>query len=106
MFGFSSYVVERGGLGQLNMTAVFLLPLIALVVLRFHNDELTGIGVVLRLGPLIAFQLLLSTEIAFTLTLALVAALTFCVAFDSGEATPGLGPSCRSSSAGTRWRRC
>ena len=45
-----------------------------------YNDELTGIGVVLRLGPLIAFQLLLSTEIAFTLTLALVAALTFCVA--------------------------
>lgn len=81
LFGFSSYVMERGGLGQLNMTAVFLLPLIALVVLRFLNDETTGVGVILRLGPLIAFQLLLSTEITLTFTLALIAALTFCVAF-------------------------
>ncbi len=94
--------MERGGLGQLNMTAVFLLPLIALVVLRFLNDETTGVGVILRLGPLIAFQLLLSTEITLTFTLALIAALTFCV----HSCRRSAGVSVRSCRARRRVCRC
>jgi hypothetical protein len=81
LFGFSSYVVVHAAAGHLNLTSVFLLPLIALVVLRFLNEELTGVGLILRLGPLLAFQLLLSTEVTFTLTLALAVALVLSLGF-------------------------
>jgi hypothetical protein len=76
LFGFSSY--ELGQLeGHMHMSAVFLVPLAALLVLRYVEGALDARGLVLRLGPLLALQLLLSTELALTLTLALVVA---CVA--------------------------
>ena len=81
LFGFSSYIVQRAGLGQLHMTSVFLLPLVVLIVLRFLDGGLTGTGVIVRLGPLLALQILLSTEVLFTLSLALAAALVCCFAF-------------------------
>jgi hypothetical protein len=53
------------------MTSVFLVPLVALVCLRYVWGELDGSGLVARLGPLLAVQVSFSTEIAFTLTLTL-----------------------------------
>jgi hypothetical protein len=79
IFGFSSYVIQHEALGHLNLTAVFLLPLVALVVLRFLDGVLTGVGLVVRLGPLLALELLISTEISFTLVLAIATALVACV---------------------------
>ena len=73
LFGFSSY--ELGHLqGHLHMSSVFLVPLAALLVIRFVEGSLDDRGLVLRLGPLLAVQFLLSTELLFTLTLALLVA--------------------------------
>ena len=74
LFGFSSYVLGQGE-GHPHATAVFLIPLVALVVLRYLDGELGGRGTALRLGPLFAFELLFSTEITFTFGLALAVAL-------------------------------
>jgi hypothetical protein len=68
LFGFSSYIVVHEGV-QLQLVAVFAVPLVALIVLRYLDGDLGGRGLVVRLGPLIAFQLLTSTEFTFTLTL-------------------------------------
>ena len=81
LFGFSSYLLAQGGGGHLQLSSVFLLPLVALVLLRFLDGGLSGRGLVLRLGPLLALQLLMGTEVAFTLTLAIVVALLLCAAF-------------------------
>jgi hypothetical protein len=75
LFGFSSYVLAQGGGGHLQLSSVFLLPLVALLVLRFLDGDLDGRGLVLRLGPALGLQLLIGTEIAFTLTLGLAIAL-------------------------------
>ncbi len=74
LFGFSSYMLGQE-LGHLHMSSVFLIPLIALVVLRYVRDELDGRQLVVRLGPLLALQLLFATEIAFTVTLALACSI-------------------------------
>lgn len=74
LFGFSSYVLGQEQ-GHLHAVSVFLLPLVALVVVRYTQGLLDGAGLVLRLGPLLAGQLLLSTEILFTLTVALAVSL-------------------------------
>jgi len=79
LFGFSSY--ELGQLQEhLFLTAVFLLPLFALVVLRFVEGELTPRGLAWRFGLLTAAQLTISTEVALTATLALAAALVLAFA--------------------------
>lgn len=78
LYGFSSY--ELGHLqGHLHMSSVFLLPLAALLVLRYAEGTLGGRGLAWRLGPVLAVQFLLSTELLFTLTLALLvgAVVTF-----------------------------
>ncbi len=74
LFGFSSYLLGQE-LGHLHMTSVLLVPLAALVVLRFVEGELGAGGLVLRLGPILALQLAFSTEVLFTLTLCLAAGL-------------------------------
>ncbi len=79
LFGFSSYLLAQGGGGHLQLSSVFLLPLVALVILRFLDGELEGRGLVVRLGPLLAFQVLMGTELAFTVTLAVVTALVLCL---------------------------
>ena len=79
LFGFSSY--ELGHLqGHLHLSSVFLVPLVALLVVRFVEGSLDGGGLVLRLGPVLAVQLLLSTEILFTVTLSLVVACAAAIA--------------------------
>ena len=73
LFGFSSY--ELGQLqGHLHMSSVFLVPLAALLLVRYVEASLGDRALVLRLGPLLAVQFLFSTELLFTLTLAILVA--------------------------------
>ena len=74
LFGFSSYVLGQE-LGHMQLTSAFVIPLAALVVLQYVEDELSAWALVVRLGPLLALQVLISTEVAFTLTLALACSL-------------------------------
>jgi hypothetical protein len=79
LFGFSSFMVAQFR-GHLHMTSVFLLPLIALVVIRYVDRDLDGRGLAIRLGPMLALQLGLSTENAFSFTLALALAIVLAFA--------------------------
>jgi hypothetical protein len=74
LFGFSSYMLGHLQ-GHLHVSSIFLLPLAALLVLRFLDGSLGMRGFAVRFGLLLAGQLLLSTEVLFTLTLALATAL-------------------------------
>jgi hypothetical protein len=73
LFGFSAYMVGHE-LGHLNLTGVFLLPLVALLVLRYVEGSLTAIALAWRLGLVLAVQLWISTEVFFTLTVSLLLA--------------------------------
>jgi hypothetical protein len=70
LFGFSSYMLGQMQ-GHMHMTAVFLVPLVALLVLRYVERSLSERRLVVLLGTTLAFQIGISTEVAFTLTLAL-----------------------------------
>ena len=70
LFGFSPYVFGQAE-GHPHMTSIFLVPLIALVLVRYVEGSLTGVRFVLALGVLLALQVSFSTELAFTLTLAI-----------------------------------
>jgi hypothetical protein len=74
LFGFSSYMLGQQ-FGHVHMTSVFLLPLVALLVLRRLDAEIGDRRFAVLLGLLLAAQISLSTEVALTLTLALVAGL-------------------------------
>jgi hypothetical protein len=75
LFGFSSPMLGQLLAGHLHVTGVFLVPLVALVVVRFVEGELTSRGLAWRLGVLLAAQLWISTEFAFATTLMLALAL-------------------------------
>ena len=75
LFGFSLAVLRQQLFGHLPVTAVFVVPLVALVVVRYVRRDLDGRGLAWRLGLLIAVQVWLSTEYALTLTLFLALAL-------------------------------
>ncbi|HEY4347115.1 MAG TPA: hypothetical protein VGM80_05955 [Gaiellaceae bacterium] len=81
LFGFSSYILGHQLAGHLNLTAVFLLPLAALAVIRFVQGELGGRGLAVRLGLLLALQLGISTEVALTLTVVLALCLALAGVF-------------------------
>jgi hypothetical protein len=70
LFGFSSYMLAQEQ-GHMHMTAVFLLPLIALAAVRYLQGEIDGRGVAWRLGVLFGLQFWLSTELLLTAALAL-----------------------------------
>ena len=74
LFGFLSYMLGHE-LAHLQLTSVFLVPLAALVLLRYLQGGLGGRGLVVRLGPLLACQFAFGTEVFFTLTLSLAAGL-------------------------------
>ena len=74
LFGFSSYELGHV-LGQPQLTAVFAVPLVALVVVRRIEGGLSTRRFVIELGLLLALQVYLATEIAFTLTISLILAL-------------------------------
>jgi len=71
LYGFSSYMLGHEE-GHMHLTAVFVLPLVVLVLVRALRGELGRRGLVWRLGVLLAVQLAISTEVLATLTLALV----------------------------------
>jgi hypothetical protein len=75
LFGFSSFVLAEQLQAHLHLTGVFLLPVVALVVVRFFEGELDGRGLAWRLGLLVAGELSISTELTVTLTLALAVGL-------------------------------
>jgi hypothetical protein len=74
LFGFSSYMIGQIE-GHVHMTSVFLLPLIALVVIRYVQHEYDGLNLTIRLAPMLALQFGLSTENAFSYALALAVAI-------------------------------
>ena len=78
LYGFSAFVLGQLP-GHLQMTSVFLIPVVALVVLRFLDGSLSSRRTALLLGLALALQLTFSLEIEFTLTLTL--ALALAVAF-------------------------
>ncbi|MBV8597806.1 MAG: hypothetical protein JO017_03195 [Actinobacteria bacterium] len=73
VFGFSAY--ELGSLQHIQLTGVFLIPLVALVVLRYLEGAYTRRGFALRFGVLAAAELSISTELSFTMALALLGSL-------------------------------
>jgi hypothetical protein len=74
LFGFSSYMLG-GELDHIHTVAVFVLPLIALLVLRFLEAGISSRAFTVELAALLALQAYISTEILFTLTLALACSL-------------------------------
>ncbi len=84
LFGFSSYILGQLQ-GHLHMTAVFLLPLIALASVRYLQGELAGRGFAWRLGVLFGLQFWLSTELLATA--ALVFAVSLALAYGLLPAT-------------------
>jgi hypothetical protein len=74
LFGFSSYMLGQQE-GHLNLTSVFLIPLIALTIVRRFEDEITSRQLAVRLGVLFVLQLSFSTEVFFSLSLAIGVAL-------------------------------
>jgi hypothetical protein len=82
LFGFSSFVLGQQFLGHIHMTGCFLVPLVALSVLRYLEGELDERGVWWRLALLLAWQLLISTEMTAMVTCALIVggALTYALA--------------------------
>lgn len=75
VFGFSAYIAGQQTQGHLHLTSVFLLPLVALAVIRYSEGSLDSRGLAWRLSALFAGQLYLSTEVALTMTIALGVAL-------------------------------
>jgi hypothetical protein len=78
-FGFSPYLAGHEE-GHLHMSSVFLLPVIALLVLDRLEGRASTRQFALRLGVVVAWQLLLSTEVVLTATVALVVALAIAYA--------------------------
>ena len=74
LFGFSPYLLGQSE-GHMHESAVFLIPLVALVVVRYFDGDLSRRRTAVYLGVLIALQLWFSTEVALTLTIALAVAL-------------------------------
>jgi hypothetical protein len=80
LFGFSAYVMSAS-LTHIHTAAVFLLPVAAHLVVRFVQGDLTGRRFAISMGAVLAGQMLISTEILFTGTVALVAALLLAALF-------------------------
>ncbi len=83
-FGFSPYMAGHEE-GHLHMSSVFLLPVIALLVLDRLEARTGTRSFVLRLGVVVAWQLLLSTEVVLTVTVALAGALVVAYAVAPGK---------------------
>jgi hypothetical protein len=74
LFGFSSYMLGQEQ-GHMHLTSVFLLPLMALAVVRYLRGEIGGNGLAWRLGLLYGLQFWLSTEVLLTAAIALACGL-------------------------------
>ena len=80
LFGFSSYLLSAE-LSHIHTAAVFLLPVVALLVVRFLRDDIRTWIFVLALAAALAWQATLSTEILFLLTLGLLVSLVAAAVF-------------------------
>jgi hypothetical protein len=80
LFGFSSYILGHVT-GQPQLTAAFVIPLVAVVFLRYLEGSVSKRRFTLLVGLLLALQLFISMEVAFTLTLVLAGALVLGYAF-------------------------
>jgi hypothetical protein len=85
LFGFSSYMLGHEVAGHLNLIGVFVLPLVALALVRYVRGDIGWPGLTWRLGLLLALQLTVSTEVLLTLTIMLLLALLLGLAFLRGE---------------------
>jgi hypothetical protein len=74
LFGFSPYLLGQSE-GHMHETSMFLVPLVALVIVRHLDGELSRRRTTVYLGVLLALQLWFSTEVALTVTVALAVAL-------------------------------
>ena len=80
LFGFSAYEIGHVE-GELHLTAIFVLPLIALVIVRRFEGQVTRRRFTIELGLLLALQVYLATEVTVTLTVVLALALVVGYAF-------------------------
>ena len=80
LYGFSSYIVGHVT-GQPQLTAAFVIPLLALLVLRYVEGSVSRRRLSVLSGLLLGTQLLISMEVGFTLTLVLLVALVLAYAF-------------------------
>jgi len=85
LFGLSSDILVHSEGAELHVSAAFVLPLVPLVLLRFLNGELGNVGLVVRLGILLAVQLLIGTELSLMLAVALVLSLALALLIFSGR---------------------
>ena len=76
------------GLTHIHTAAVFLLPVAAHLVVRFVQGDLSRRRLALGMGAVLAGQMLLSTEILFTLTIALVVSLLLAALLIPSARTP------------------
>lgn len=74
LFGFSDYELQHIS-GQPQLTAAFVVPLIALAVVRGLDGSISRRRLTIELGLLLGLQLYLATEIALTATIILAIAL-------------------------------
>jgi hypothetical protein len=74
LFGFSSYMLGQQE-GHMHMTSVFLIPLVALAFVRRLQGEIGSRKLALQLAALFLLQLLFSTELLLTVSVAIVVAL-------------------------------
>ncbi len=75
LFGFSSFILAQQQLAHLNLTGCFLLPLMALAMVRYVRGEWSRRRLAVLFGVLIALQLGISTEVALTATAMIVLGL-------------------------------
>jgi hypothetical protein len=80
LFGFSSFVLAQQQLAHLNLTGCFLLPLMALAMVRYVRGEWGRRRLAVVFGILIALQLGISTEVALTATAMIVFGLVLALA--------------------------
>ncbi|MBV8396750.1 MAG: hypothetical protein JO064_10900 [Actinobacteria bacterium] len=71
-FGFSSAILVEELWANLHITSAFLVPLVALTLVRFVRGSIDAPGVTWRLGLILGAQLWIGTELAFTVTVMLV----------------------------------
>jgi hypothetical protein len=79
VFGFSTYMLG-GEIDHMHTTSVFLVPVAALLVLRFLDGELGRVAFLCLFAALVAAELSFSTEVLFTMSLALACALVLAFA--------------------------
>jgi hypothetical protein len=78
LYGFSSYQLAEGGV-HLHVSMTVMVPLAALVVVRYVKGRLNTSGLAVRLGLIAAFQFLSSPELLATMLV--IGAVTLLAAF-------------------------